>query len=522
MRESTPEDQPLFPNTPTTVDAKALPGRRTLLLGAAGAAATLAGCARDVKPDLALIYNPAAQYHGIDRNPIIVIPGLLGSRLRDPASGRVVWGAFDGNAADPETPEGARLVALPFTDMMNTPGAAVRADGVLDRIRIRVAGIPIALQAYAEILGTLGIGGYRDELLGLGGQVNYGNDHFTCFQFAYDWRQDNVANARRLMAFMREKRAFVQGEYARRFGVRDAPVKFDIAAHSMGGLVARYAMLYGDADLPADGSLPPLTFAGADYIGRLIQIATPNGGSLDAFRVLVSGRDFGSPIVPNYSPAILGTFPSLYQLLPRQRATPVVTTADPGTALDVHDPEVWRRMGWGIAKPGIDADLATLMPGVETPEERRRIALALQARLLRRARAFSAALDRPVTQPPGTELMVIAGDALPTTSRMSANTADGTVAPLVTSPGDGLVLRDLALLDFRQGEDVRTPTVNSPMGFRRTLFLPREHLEITRDPTFRNNILFWLLEEPRVIPGQRQRTSIRTAAAATAPTPRLR
>ena len=141
----------------------------------------------------------------------------------------------------PRTPDGARLVALPFTDMMNTPGAAVRADGVLDRVRIRVAGIPIALQAYAEILGTLGIGGYRDESLGLGGQVNYGNDHFTCFQFAYDWRQDNVVNARRLMAFMREKRAYVQGEYARRFGVRDAPVKFDIAAHSMGGLVARYA-----------------------------------------------------------------------------------------------------------------------------------------------------------------------------------------------------------------------------------------------------------------------------------------
>ena len=50
----------------------------------------------------------------------------------------------------------------------------------------------------------------------------------------------------------------MQGEYARRYGVRDAPVKFDIVAHSMGGIVARYAMMYGGADLPADGSLPPL------------------------------------------------------------------------------------------------------------------------------------------------------------------------------------------------------------------------------------------------------------------------
>ncbi len=485
--------------------------RRTLLLGAAAA---LAACAREPQADLALLYNPAAQHHGPDRNPIIVIPGLLGSRLRDPASGRIVWGAFDGNAADPGTADGARLVALPFTEAMMTPGSAVTADGVLDRVRIRVAGIPIALQAYAEILSTLGVGGYRDEALGLAGQVDYGRDHFTCFQFAYDWRQDNVANARRLMAFMREKRAFVQGEYARRYGMRDADVKFDIVAHSMGGIVARYAMMYGGTDLPRDGSLPPLTWEGARMMGRLIQVGTPNGGSLDAFRVLVDGRDFGAPIVPRYSPAILGTMPSLYQLLPRQRSRPVIE-AGSNAVLDIHDPAVWQRMGWGIAKPGIDADLAQLMPDVGSSEERRRIAIALQARLLARARAFAAAMDRPVTVPDGTELMVVAGDAMPTTERYLANPANGAIVQASTAPGDALVLRDSALLDARQGQDAaaRGPLVVSPMGFRRAMFFPREHLEITRDPTFRNNILFWLLEEPRLNA---------SPAGRTAPAPRPR
>lgn len=469
--------------------------RRALLLGAAGGAATLSACAPAPQADLALIYNPSARHHGIDRNPIIVIPGLLGSRLRDPASGRIVWGAFDGNAADPGTPDGARLVALPFTDMMATPGAGVRPDGVLDRVRIRVAGIPIALQAYAEILSTLGVGGYRDQALGLGGEVSYGDDHFTCFQFDYDWRQDNVANARRLMAFMREKRAYVQGEYARRFGVLDAPVKFDIAAHSMGGLVARYAMLYGGADLPADGSLPSLTYEGAGLIARLIQIGTPNGGSVDAFRVLVDGRDFGSPIVPTYSPAILGTFPSLYQLLPRARARTVLAG---DAALDPHDAATWQRMGWGLAKRDNDADLATLMPGLPDPAERRRVALLLQARLLARARAFAAAMDRPAALPAGTELMIVAGDAMPTAAQLRADPATGALAQVAAAPGDGVVLRDSVLLDLRQGQDPREPVVRSPLGFSRTLFLPREHLELTRDPTFRNNILFWLLEEPRI------------------------
>lgn len=473
---------------------KVVTGRRGIL---AAAGLGLGACGIMPEADLAILYNAAAQHHGVDRHPIIVIPGLLGSRLRDPASGRIVWGAFEGNAADPGTPEGARLVALPFTDMMATPGAAVRADGVLDRVRIRVAGIPIALRAYAEIMATLGIGGYRDEALGLGGEIDYGADHFTCFQFGYDWRQDNVVNARRLMDFIREKRAYVQGEYARRFGVRNADVKFDIVAHSMGGLVARYAMLYGGADLPADGTLPPLTFEGARYIARLIQIGTPNGGSLDAFRVLVDGRDFGAPIVPSYSPAILGTFPALYQLLPRARSRAVMVAGAPETVLDLHDPAVWQRMGWGLAKPGIEAELATLMPDVASAEDRRRLALDLQARLLGRARAFAAAMERGVTQPAGTELMIVAGDALPTTVRMAADPTTGGIAPFQTAAGDGLVLRDSALLDFRQGQPERGPSVITPMDIQRALFLPRKHLAITRDPTFRNNILFWLLDEPR-------------------------
>jgi hypothetical protein len=491
----------MMPPSPETRRRLALRwGRRGLLVGGVGAAAIFGELKTrppDAEADLHLLYTPAARHHGPDRNPIIVIPGLLGSRLRDLASGEIVWGAFEGTAADPGTVTGARLVALPFTDAMTTPGARVAADGVLDRVRIRVAGIPVGLRAYAEILSTLGVGGYRDSALGLAGQVQYGPDHFTCFQFAYDWRQDNVLNARRLMAFMREKRAEVQAEYARRYGMpRDAPVKFDIVAHSMGGLVARYALLHGGADLPADGSLPAPSFAGAEFMARLIQIGTPNGGSLDAFRVLVDGRDFGQPIVPRYRPAILGTFASVYQLLPRHHSHSVVS-AEQGAPLDLHDPAVWQRMGWGLAAPGIDGDLATLLPDEASAAERRSLALALQARLLHRARAFAAAMDQEVTVPPGTELMLVVGDAMPTPARLAAQAGTGRLTVVRNAPGDGVVLRDSVLLDQRQGREPRPPALMSPMDMRRALFLPREHLAITRDPTFRDNILFWLLEERR-------------------------
>jgi hypothetical protein len=103
---------------------------------------------------------------------------------------------------------------------------------------------------------------------------------------------------------------------------------------------------------------------------------------------------------------------------------------------------------------------------------------------------------------------------MPTTERYAATPANRSTTQRTTAPRDALVLRDSALLDMRQGQDqsMRGPFVVSPMDFRRTLFLPGEHLDITRDPTFRNNVLFWLLEEPR------RNAPVRTAGT-TAPAP---
>lgn len=37
----------------------------------------------------------------------------------------------------------------------------------------------------------------------------------------------------------------------------------------------------------------------------------------------------------------------------------------------------------------------------------------------------------------------------------------------------------------------------SPLRPDTTLFLPDEHVALTRNPVFGDNLLFWLLEEPR-------------------------
>jgi len=65
-------------------------------------------------PDLGGLYNKLAQNEDPYRNPVILIPGILGSKLVDESSGAIVWGTFGFGNANPNNAEGTRLVALPM------------------------------------------------------------------------------------------------------------------------------------------------------------------------------------------------------------------------------------------------------------------------------------------------------------------------------------------------------------------------------------------------------------------------
>lgn len=461
---------------------------------------SLVACSSSKDPELALIYSPAAKHQAPDRNPIIIIPGILGSKLVDRQSGTVLWGAFDVKFANPNNPDDLRLLALPIPtdgDQLPVEKGQIEPDGVLDRIKFRILGIPVQLQAYANILSTLGAGGYRDESLGLMGQIDYGSNHFTCFQFDYDWRLDNAANAKRLHEFIVKKRVEIQRQHKEIYGIENSDVKFDIAAHSMGALLTRYFLRYGSQELTEEAP-PELTWEGAKYVERVIIIAPPNAGSIEALDHLINGQHIGRPVLPFYPAALLGTYPSLYQLMPRNRHQRVFWNQDTSRPVaDIYDPDLWQKMHWGLGSPEQDDILATLMPDVDDPLLRLAYARRLQSRLLKRATLFHAALDRPGNPPESLELFLVSGDAEPTPATLTIESKTGKVKILSKEPGDGVVLRQSSLLDERTGGEWQ-PRLRSPLKFEQVLFLPNDHLGLTKSKTFRDNVLYWLLEKPRL------------------------
>lgn len=462
----------------------------------------MAGCTTTLqeRTNLKRLYDKSAQYHKPDRNPVIVIPGILGSRLVDDDTGMTVWGAFRKDYANPKSDEGARLIAVPLSA---DPAKAsqyqtnIRPDGVLERLDVDLAGIPISIQAYAGILSTLGAGGYRDQTLGLN-SIDYGTDHFTCFQFDYDWRQDIPSNAARLKAFIDEKRKEVQESYAKDYGIENADVEFDIVAHSMGAILSRYFARFGATDLSPLGDTP-ITWAGTKDLDRLILVAPPNAGSLEAMDQLINGFNTGRPVLPYYHQALIGTFPSVYQLMPRGRHNAAVWNDDIATSIDdLLDPKLWEDMKWGLSGEDEKTNqaLARLMPDVKTIEQRREIARLFQRKALNRAKQFQTAMDKPASPPDGFEMFLVAGDNRETPEVASINRKTGDFKVIKYGLGDETVLRSSSLMDERVGQSWK-PTLISPLDWSSVMFIPGKHRTITSGPIFEDNVLYWLLEEPR-------------------------
>ncbi len=450
----------------------------------------LIGCShRPAAPELDSIYNAAARQSHVDRNPIIVIPGILGSKLVESETGEIVWGRFGAGAVDHGNAAGMRSLALPIS-AADWPRDEVKADGVLSELEL-AWGLNFRFKAYSQMLAAFGAGGYLDPALVASDSIDYGKEHFTCFQFAYDWRRSCAENAARLGEFIEEKRGYVAKERKRLYG-SSAPVKFDICAHSMGGLIARYFLMYGNRPLDPGGEIP-VTWAGARHVEKLIVVGTPNGGSVYPFHDIMEGFRL-SPLVPRFSAAAIGTMPSVYELLPPESDGALIN--EHSRPISYYDIDEWERRGWGLLDPAHANDLATLMPETADQAERKRRAHEHLAKLLQNARAFHRAINRPSRLPRDLELHSFAGDAVKTGSRVQISAA-GEMQIIDWIPGDGSVTRASVLRDMRKPNQAASRLI-SPIPWTSSYFVFTNHVRMTSDSAFVDNVLHLLLERPRL------------------------
>ena len=74
----------------------------------------------------------------------------------------------------------------------------------------------------------------------------------------------------------------------------------------------------------------------------------------------------------------------------------------------------------------------------------------------------------------------------------------GTLIPTARVAGDGLVTRHSALMDERLADRSNwAPRLQSPIKWNSVTFLFTDHLGLTKDPAFTDNVLYLLLESPR-------------------------
>jgi pimeloyl-ACP methyl ester carboxylesterase len=363
-------------------------------------------------------------------HPVIFVPGMPGSLLKSTKDDEVLWGRFQLGRTFAQH-EGGRLAVpiLPGDDRADGPVPVVPS-GVLERIEVNFLGLITRWQIYE---------GFLQQVKKLEPDPERGK-FFHCF--AYDWRLDCAGNARLLHQFMDRTAAQLKRDFPERFRAGEE-VRFDIVAHSMGGLLARYALCYGDVPLETALQRRGGEWRSAGRCRKLIMVNPVNGGSLRAFQRLIKGYTYG-PMLPQWSAGMLGTLPALYQLLPAEPDAIEVEGKQDNERVSVWDAQVWKDHGWGMFSPKAQKDVAWLSPGL-TGEKRDALVMQHMSTCLRRAKDFRSALDGASCAESGIEFDLLIG-----TARQTARTArfDKELHAFIVTdhvPGDGLVTLRSAL-----------------------------------------------------------------------------
>lgn len=256
---------------------------------------------------------------------VVFVPGICGSVLVD--KGQTIW---------PGKPLQSVFDAYPdaLVEILSK-SETITAPDVLRSVPLTILGVTVHhFPAYGKALNALT-------------QMGYDEGDGSLIPFPYDWRRDVRKSAKLLHDRLSE--ADLNGR------------RVAIVAHSMGGLVARYAL--EKIGIPPGIRLELLALLATPHIGAPVAIQNLLGQRPEIF---LSAKQCK---VALRNPA----FPSAYQLLPRGN-TPTLLTRDPAigfSILDPFGPAIRAQFGLvdGSVKAAqeLAADLPYMGPGFRPP-----------------------------------------------------------------------------------------------------------------------------------------------------------
>lgn len=449
--------------------------RRPLLLLLASL--VLAGCGgAPTRPDLARLYEEEAG--NTSQPPVIIIHGLMGSTLVERDTGKEYWPGGLGALAFSEYRELARV-----RDVEARGGGLVPGDLFYGVARTDY------YEALIDALERVG----RFRRAEPGQPVKGADDRRRYYVLLYDWRKENIHAVRQLHALIEQIRA----DYG------DPNLAVDLLAHSNGGLIANYYLRYGPTDVLHRSEFTPWD-EGAHRIRRMVLLGTPNLGSVISLERLQKGVKIAFRTVPV---EVLVTFATPFETLPHPELKLIHDTDGKPVDLDIYDPDTWRARRWGIFSPEVEQRVLAAAPDHATGALQMAELQSYFVRHLDRAEALQLALSEPIRSN-GVEVAVFGGDCTLTPGRAVLERTDAgerlVVRPeevrarvegvdyerLLLQPGDGLVTRDSQL---GRGRVPGMGAAYDTFPFAQSFFLCERHDQLSVNPYFQNNLLYFLL-----------------------------
>ncbi|MGC7103013.1 lipase/acyltransferase domain-containing protein [Amycolatopsis lurida] len=233
----------------------------------------------------------------VSHDAVVVIPGIMGTALRDIETGRDLWGLRSLGWYRKAWTTGASLRALQLTEAEH--------EGIYGRVQ------PTGLLRFPAWAPLDGIEPYTNLVKGIRSVVT---DDAAILAFGYDWRLPVEHNAALLARAARRHldtwRATPEHESARRTQPDGRPARLVLVAHSMGGLLARALPLVEDRD-----DIPAVT----SDIRATITLGTPFDGAAKAALIMSAGTGTPLPLPRGRLRRLAATMPGLHDLLPVYR-----------------------------------------------------------------------------------------------------------------------------------------------------------------------------------------------------------